>query len=104
MRVPRRIEVSEAFTFCEAGTSNEYEVRRSDVDVDPEKGELPHLHSKYGDCFATPSEIRQTPVAKQRILIDETAHTIRQRLYPDSPKERAAVHDQIQEMLADGII
>lgn len=87
---------------------NDTEVQRNDIDVNPgfltnEKRELLHLLSMYADCYATLSKVQQTPMAKY-ICTDEMVHSIRQIPYHVSLKKRAALQDQVQEVLAVGII
>lgn len=50
------------------------------------------------------AQVMQTLVAKDRILTDETAHLILRRPYLVSPKERAAIQNQVKEMLVGGSI
>lgn len=65
---------------------------------------LQRLVHDFADCFATSSKVRRTPIAKHRILTDESARPMRQQPYRVSPKEREAIKTQVKEMLNDDVI
>ncbi|KAM7287924.1 retrovirus-related Pol polyprotein from transposon 17.6 [Ixodes scapularis] len=79
------------------------------LDIDPElpapkRRQLVDLLAEYHDCFATSSKVRQTPMAKHRIITDDDALPVHQSPYRVSLKERKVIQDQVQEMLDDDII
>ena len=79
------------------------------LDIDPEllawkRRQLVDLLAEYSDCFATTSTVRQTPMAKHRIITDDDALPVHQSPYRVSLKERRVIQDQVQEMLDDDII
>lgn len=69
-----------------------------------QQDELRHLLIRYRDCFSSSSKIRQTPIAKHRIVTEEGTRPTRQSPYRVSPKERSAIRQQVKEMLDDDII
>lgn len=69
-----------------------------------QKDALMCLVSDFSDCFATTSKVRQTHVAKHRIITDESARPVRQHPYRVSPTEREAIKKQVKEMLQDDVI
>lgn len=82
---------------------------RPPVEIDQElsntqKDALLSLVHEFSDCFATTSKVRRTPVAKHRIITDESARPVRQHPYRVSPKEREAIKNQVDEMLGDDVI
>ncbi|KAM7284945.1 retrovirus-related Pol polyprotein from transposon 17.6 [Ixodes scapularis] len=79
------------------------------LDIDPElpaskRRQLVDLLAEYSDCFSTSSKVRQTPMAKHRIITDDDALPVHQSPYRVSLKERKVIQDQVQEMLDDDII
>ena len=62
------------------------------------------LLKEYKDCFSSSSRVRQTPLAKHRIITEENARPLRQSPYRVSTREREAVKKQVDEMLRDDII
>lgn len=69
-----------------------------------ERAKLIALLAEFQDCFSTSSGVRQTTIAKHRIITDDAAHPVRQSPYRVSFKEREVIQNQVQEMLADDII
>lgn len=65
---------------------------------------LERLVQDLSDCFATSDKVRQTPIAKHRIVTDESARPIHQQPYRVSAKERETIKTQIEEMLHDDVI
>ena len=65
---------------------------------------LRSLLLSFSDCFATTSKIKQTPVVKHRIITEPNERPIRQHAYCVSRREQDAIHEQVQQMLADDII
>ena len=68
------------------------------------KEQLKALLLQYKDCFSSSSKVRQTPVAKHRIITDENVRPLRQSPYRVSAREREAIRQQVDEMLRDDII
>lgn len=62
------------------------------------------LLQSYSECFASSSKVRQTTIAKHRIITDEHTRPLRQSPYRVSPRERQAIRDQVEEMLRDDVI
>ncbi|KAM7312742.1 hypothetical protein ISCGN_009647 [Ixodes scapularis] len=59
------------------------------LDIDPElpapkRRQLVDLLAEYSDCFATSSKVRQTPMAKHRIITDDDALPVHRSPY-ESP-------------------
>lgn len=69
-----------------------------------QKQQLTDLLANFCDCFSTSSKVRQTPVAKHRIIVDETTKPVHQHPYRVSYKEREAIRSQVKEMLRDDVI
>lgn len=59
---------------------------------------------QYADCFSRSSKIGQTPIAKHRIITDESSRPVRRSPYRVSPRERDAIKAQVDEMLREDII
>ena len=58
----------------------------------------------YSDCFSSTSKLRQTPLAKHRIITEDGARPTRQSPYRVSSHEREAIRTQVEDMLGDYII
>lgn len=69
-----------------------------------QKQKLTHLLKDFCECFATSSKVRQTPVAKSPIIVDETTKPIHQHPYSVSYKEREAIRNPVKGMLQDEVI
>ncbi|KAM7287740.1 retrovirus-related Pol polyprotein from transposon 17.6 [Ixodes scapularis] len=79
------------------------------LDIDPKlpdlkRPQLSDLLAEYRDCFATSSKVRQTAVAKHRIVTEDDARPVHRSPYRVSVKEREVIQEQVQEMLNDDII
>lgn len=61
------------------------------------------LH-RYSECFSANSKLRQTPLAKHRIITEDGARPTRQSPYRVSSHEREAIRTQVDDMLSDDII
>ncbi|KAM7290452.1 multidrug resistance-associated protein 1 [Ixodes scapularis] len=55
---------------------------------DPKRRQLINLLAEYRDCFATSSKVRQTAVAKHRIVTEDDARPVHRSPYRVSAKER----------------
>ncbi|KAM7294650.1 hypothetical protein ISCGN_024156 [Ixodes scapularis] len=66
------------------------------LDIDPElrRGQLVDPLAEYSDCFAKSSKVRQTPMAKHRIITDDDALPVHQSPYRVSLKERKATYNR----------
>ena len=79
------------------------------LDIDPKlpgpkRRQLINLLAEYRDCFATSSKVRQTAVAKHRIVTEDAARPVHRSPYRVSVKEREVIQEQVLEMLNDDII
>ncbi|KAM7299364.1 retrovirus-related Pol polyprotein from transposon 17.6 [Ixodes scapularis] len=79
------------------------------LDIDPmlpgpKRGQRINLLAEYRDCFATSSKVRQTAVAKHRIVTKDDARPVHRSPYRVSAKKREVIQEQVQEMLNDDII
>lgn len=100
----------------ELQTSETTESDLQDVDsilaaIDIEPGLLPSqkeliesLVREFAECFSTSSKVRRTPIAKHRIIVDESVRPIYQHPYRVSPQEREVIGNQVKEMLKDDVI
>ncbi|XP_064464743.1 uncharacterized protein LOC135376100 [Ornithodoros turicata] len=69
-----------------------------------QKQTLLQMLNDFSDCFAALSKVRQTPIAKHRIIVGENARPIHRMPYRVSCKERETIRKQVEEMLRDDII
>ncbi|KAK8777518.1 hypothetical protein V5799_029140 [Amblyomma americanum] len=78
-------------------------------DINPDRhrnrqDQIRNLLQNYSECFSTSPKVRQTPIAKHRIITDQHVRPLRQSPYRVSPRERQAIRDQVEEMLRDDVI
>ncbi|XP_065296576.1 uncharacterized protein [Dermacentor albipictus] len=66
--------------------------------------QIRNLLQSYSQCFSSSPKVRQTPIAKHRIITDQHAPPLRQSPYRVSPRERQAIRNQVEEMLRDDVI
>lgn len=79
------------------------------LDINPslssqQKENLARLLDEFQGCFSTTAGVRQTAIAKHRIITDDYTHPIHQSPYRVSFKEREAIQEQVREMLRDDVI
>lgn len=104
------VEASNAFALTDsqgAATSTAVSAPAFDVNQSlsrQQQKELKALLHQYKDCFSSSSRLRQTPLAKHRVITDEYARPLRQSPYRVSAREREAIKQQVDEMLRDDII
>lgn len=78
-------------------------------DVNPalpqeQRNKLLALLRRYSECFSSSAKLRQTPLAKHRIITEDGARPTRQSPYRVSSHEREAIRTQVDDMLNDDII
>lgn len=96
------IEALASTVPAHASSSTEFDVNPA---LPQEKQQsLRALLERYSDNFSSSSKIRQTPIAKHRILTHEGTRPLRQSPYRVSSKERESIRLQVKEMLDDDII
>nr|XP_050030114.1 uncharacterized protein LOC126526242 [Dermacentor andersoni] len=66
--------------------------------------QIRNLLRSYSQCFSSSPKVRQTPIAKHRIIADQHARPLRQSPYPVSPRERQAIWNQVTEIVRDDVI
>lgn len=98
--------VIECFT-CEDSSRDGQAV--TDVDInnalsEEHKKALRELLLEFRTCFAQSSKVSQTPITQHRIITYDDARPIHQQPYRVSQKERAAIKEQVKEMIDDGVI
>nr|AHN53416.1 putative gag protein [Nuttalliella namaqua] len=62
------------------------------------------LLRQYADCFSSTPGVRQTPLTKHRIVMNDDARPVRRTPYRVSAKERDAIRSQVRDMLAEDVI
>ncbi|KAM7288100.1 uncharacterized protein ISCGN_031789 [Ixodes scapularis] len=84
-------------------------ITSSELDIDPslpapQRRQLRDLLAEFSECFSASSKVRQTTVAKHRIITDDDALPVHRPPYRVSVKEKEAIQQQDQEMLDDDIV
>uniref|UniRef100_A0A6G5ABG0 Putative tick transposon n=1 Tax=Rhipicephalus microplus TaxID=6941 RepID=A0A6G5ABG0_RHIMP len=104
------VQVTELHTF-ETNESDFEDVESvlAAIDIEPgllpsEKEQIEGLLREFAECFSLSSKVRRTPIAKHRIIVDESVRPIHQHPYRVSPREREAIGNQVKEMLKDDVI
>ncbi|KAM7315026.1 retrovirus-related Pol polyprotein from transposon 17.6 [Ixodes scapularis] len=70
----------------------------------PQRRQLGDLLAEFNECFSTSSKVRQTTVAKHRIVTEDNALPVHRSPYRVLVKRKEVIQKQVQEMLDDDIV